>query len=158
MPPVHGLRIEPDDPGRDDVRALLTRHLDFAHEHSPPQDVHALDLDGLRVREVSFYSGRIEGELVVVGALKELDTSHGELKSMHTAVEVRGRGAGRAMVEHLLTEARRRGYRRVSLETGSTEPFVPARTLYERAGFVECGPFADYELSDFSTFMTLELG
>jgi putative acetyltransferase len=154
---VHDLRIELEDPGEDDIRRLLERHLTFAHEHSPPQDVHALDLDGLRAPEVSFYSGRLDGELVVVGALKELDPAHGELKSMHTAAESRGQGAGRAMVEHLVAEARRRGYRTVSLETGSNDPFVPARTMYLRAGFVECGPFADYELSDFSTFMTLDL-
>ena len=154
---VQEVRIELDDPGRDDVRALLERHLAFAHEHSPPEDVHALDLDGLRAPEVSFYSVRVDGALVGVGALKELDATHGELKSMHTAMEVRGRGVGRAMVDHLLAEARRRGYRRVSLETGSNEPFVPARSLYQRVGFVECEPFADYELSDFSTFMTLDL-
>ena len=154
---MHGLRIELDDPGRDDVRALLERHLTFAHEHSPPEDVHALDLDGLRVTAVSFYSGRLDGALVVVGALKELDPTHGELKSMHTAAESRGQGAGRAMVDHLVAEARGRGYRKVSLETGSNDPFVPARSMYIRAGFVECGPFADYELSDFSTFMTLDL-
>jgi len=154
---VRGLLIELDDPGRDDVRALLERHLAFAFEHSPPEDVHALGLDGLRTPDVSFYSGRVDGTLLGVGALKQLDPAHGELKSMHTSAEARGQGIGRAIVDHLVAEARRRGYRRLSLETGSNEPFVPARTLYARAGFVVCGPFADYELSDFSTFMTLDL-
>ena len=97
------------------------------------------------------------GDLLAVGALKQLDAEHGELKSMHTAAAARGRGIGAAMVEHLLDVARGRGLRRVSLETGSMDAFVPARTLYARYGFAECGPFGDYSPSPNSTFMTLEL-
>jgi putative acetyltransferase len=146
-----------DDPRADDVRALLGRHLAFAHEHSPPEDVHALDVDGLVDPAITFYSARRDGELLAVGALKELDARHGELKSMHTAQAARGNGIGRAMLAHLLAVARDRGYRRVSLETGSMAAFVAARSLYERAGFVPCPPFADYPDSPNSTCMTLAL-
>jgi putative acetyltransferase len=154
---MKGLRIELDDPGRDDVRALLERHLAFAHEHSPPEDVHALDIEGLRGPDLSFYSGRVDGRLLGVGALKELDPTQGELKSMHTAAEARRRGVAQAMLDHLIAEARRRGYVRLSLETGSPDAFVPARSLYDRAGFVTCDPFADYTPSPWSTFLTLDL-
>jgi putative acetyltransferase len=149
--------IAVDDPRRDDVRALLERHLAFAHEHSPPEDVHALDLGGLLDPAVTFYSARQGPDLVAIGALKELDVRHAELKSMHTAAAHRGRGVGRAMVQHLLGVARQRDYRRISLETGSMDAFAPARTLYLRAGFTPCGPFGDYEPSPNSTFMTLTL-
>jgi putative acetyltransferase len=151
------LVIAVDDPRSADVRALLERHLAFAHEHSPPEDVHALDVDGLVDPAITFYSARRDGELLAVGALKELDETHGELKSMHTAEVARGNGIGGAMLTHLLEVARARGYRRVSLETGSMDAFVPARSLYARAGFVPCEPFADYPDSPNSTCMTLAL-
>jgi putative acetyltransferase len=146
-----------DDPGAADVQALLERHLAFANRHSPPEDVHALDLAGLLADDVTFFSIREDGELVAVGALKQLDASHAELKSMHTAEAARRRGAARAMVDHLVDTARARGYRRVSIETGSTEPFVPARALYASAGFQPCGPFAGYRPSPHSAWMTLQL-
>jgi putative acetyltransferase len=139
------------------VRALLDRHLAFAKSNSPPEDVHALEIDGLVDHAVTFFSYRVDGELFGVGALKQLDETHAELKSMHTAEEARRRGIGRAMVDHLVGVARDRGFRRVSLETGSTAAFAPARSLYERAGFGTCGPFGDYWLSPYSTFMTLSL-
>jgi len=151
------LVVAPDDPARDDIVELLGRHLAFAHDHSPPEDVHALDLDGLRSPEVTFYSARRDGALLGVGALKQLDPEHGELKSMHTLAEARGQGVGRAVLDHVVAEARLRGYRQLSLETGSMDAFVPARTLYERVGFVPCGPFASYAESPNSTFMTLPL-
>ncbi len=149
--------ISLDDPRADDVRALLERHLAFANEHSPPEDVHALDLDGLLQPDISFYSYRVDGELLGIGALKSLDADHAELKSMHTAAAARGRGVGRAMVEHLLAVARERGIRRVSLETGTPAAFVPARSLYARAGFEECEPFGSYFDSPWSVCMTLHL-
>ena len=152
-----GIDITVDDPRADDVRALLARHLAFAHEHSPPEDVHALDLSGLLDPAVTFFSARRGPDLVGIGALKELDDGHGELKSMHTAAAERGRGVGRAMVDHLLGVARDRRYRRVSLETGTMEAFAPARSLYAGVGFTPCGPFGDYEPSPNSTFMTLAL-
>jgi putative acetyltransferase len=153
-----GIDIAVDDPRANDVRALLARHLAFAHEQTPPEHVHALDLTGLLEPAVTFFSARRDGGLVGIGALKELEADHGELKSMHTAAAERGRGVGRAMVEHLLAVARHRGYRRVSLETGTTEAFGPARSLYGGAGFTPCGPFGDYRASPDNAFMTLSLG
>jgi putative acetyltransferase len=135
----------------------LQRHLDFAHSVTPPDDVHALDLDGLLDPRVSFFSLREDGVLLGIGAVKQLDETHYELKSIHTAEGARGRGVGRAVVEHLLGVARERGAHRVSLETGSMEAFAPSRSLYNRLGFVECGPFDTYSPSRSSTFMTLDL-
>jgi putative acetyltransferase len=146
-----------DDPRADDVRELLERHHAFAGLHSPPEDIHALDVDGLVDPAVTFFSFRLERELLAVGALKRLDAHHAELKSMHTAEEARGRGIGRAMVAHLVAVARDRGFRRASLETGSMPAFAPARSLYARAGFTPCEPFGDYRPSPNSTFMTLSL-
>lgn len=149
--------ITPDDPRADDVRELLERHLAFAHANTPPEDVHALDVDGLLDPAVTFFSFRRAGELLGVGALKQLDRHHAELKSMHTAQVARGRGVGRAMLGHLIGVARERGCRRVSLETGSMDAFAPARSLYASAGFTPCGPFGEYSPSRSSTFMTLSL-
>lgn len=149
--------IEPDDPRRDDVRSLLERHLAFANEHTPPEHIHALDLSGLLEPTITFFSLRVDGELLGVGALKQLDPQHAELKSMHTLEAARGQGIGRAIVDHLLGVAAARGVRRVSLETGTMDGFAPARSLYTRVGFTACGPFADYEPSPSNTFMTLIL-
>ena len=154
---MDGAEITVDDPRATDVRELLGRHLAFARAVTPPQDVHALDIDGLLDPAVTFYSLRLGGELLGVGALKQLDPHHAELKSMHTAEALRGRGIGRAMLDHLLAVARERGCRRVSLETGSMDAFAPARSLYATAGFRPSGPFGDYRPSHNSTFMTLAL-
>ena len=149
--------IAVDDPRADDVRALIERHLAFAHKHTPSEAVYALDLKGLVEPAVTFFSGRRAGELLAIGALKELAPSHGEVKSMHTAVAARRIGIARAMVGHLIAVARERQYRRLSLETGTQDVFAPARSLYANAGFTPCGPFGDYPLSPTSAFMTLEL-
>ena len=149
--------IAPDDPRANDVRQLLHRHLTFAQSTTPPEDVHALDLDGLLDPAISFFSCRVDGELLAIGALKRLDDGHAEVKSMHTAEAARGHGLGRAMLEHLLGIARERGYRRVSLETGAMDAFAPARALYESAGFVHTGPFADYGPSRNNVYMTRSL-
>jgi putative acetyltransferase len=149
--------IELDDPRRDDVRALLERHLAFCRATSPPEDVHALDLDGLTGPDVSFYSLRSDGRVLGVGALKTLDAEHVEIKSMHTAEEARGHGVARALLAHLLTVAEERGARRVSLETGSMDEFAPARALYASAGFEPTGPFGDYWDSPNSAYMTRTL-
>ncbi len=149
--------ISIDDPQTEDVRELLERHLAFARLHTPPEDVHALDVDGLVDPAVTFFSFRLEGELLGVGALKQLDGRHAELKSMHTAQAARGRGIGRAMLDHLVGVARDRGFLRVSIETGSMAAFAPARALYASAGFEPCGPFGDYSPSPNSTLMTLSL-
>jgi putative acetyltransferase len=152
-----GFEIAVDDPRAADVRALLERHLAYANEHSRPEDVHALDVDGLLDPSVTFFSARRDGGLLGVGAIKQLAPDQAELKSMHTAHAARRTGVGRAIVEHLLGVARARGYDRVSLETGSQAAFAPARSLYAAAGFVPCGPFSDYPDRPTSAFMTLRL-
>lgn len=146
--------VLPDDPEAEDVRILLQKHLYFANLHSPREDVHALDVAGLKSDSVSFFSVREDSTLLGVGALQRLDQSHAELKSIHTAESARGRGVGRAIVNHLLSLAQQRGFRRVSLETGSMEAFGPSRSLYLAAGFEICEPFAEYRPSPNSTFMT----
>lgn len=147
--------IAAEDPRSDDIVALLERHLAFAHETTPAEFVFALDLDGLRSPSITFVAARNpDGDLLGIGALKRLDDGHGELKSMHTAAEARGRGVARAIVEHLCDLARTEGIRRVSLETGSQPEFVPARALYASCGFEACGPFADYADLPSSAFMT----
>ena len=127
---VDGFVIEVDDPRRDDVRSLLEQHLTFARGVTPPEDVHALDLDGLLEPAITFFSLRVDDELLGVGAIKQLDTDHAELKSMRTAMAARRRGVGRAIVDHLLAVAAMRGFRRVSLETGAGEAFAPARGAF----------------------------
>jgi putative acetyltransferase len=154
---VDNTQITADDPRAQDVRALLARHLAFARSVTPPEGVFALDVSALLDPAITFFSARRDGELLAVGALKQLDHTHGELKSMHTAEQARGHGIGRAMVRHLLGVARDRGLSRVSLETGSMVAFAPARALYASAGFTECGPFAGYPDSPHSVFMTIAL-
>jgi putative acetyltransferase len=151
------LVIALDDPRADDVQALLGRHLAFAHATSPREHVHALDTDALLAPEVSFFSARSAGALLGVGALKRLDATHAELKSMHTSQEARGQGVARALVLHLLATARELGFRRVSLETGTEPEFEPARRLYASTGFTPCGPFAQYTDNAYSYLMTIEL-
>ena len=155
-PALHG-RIAADDPRASDVRDLLGRHLAFAHSQSGPEHVHALSTDGLLDPAISFFSYREDGELLAVGAIKQLEPGHAEIKSMHTAQAARGRGIGRALLGHLIGLARDRGCTRISLETGAIPAFAPARALYASAGFVPCGPFGDYAESPFNTFMTLTL-
>lgn len=149
--------IATDDPRADDVRALLAEHLAFAAEMSPEEHVHAQDVDGLLDPAITFFSARRGGVLVGIGALRELDATHGEVKSMHTRAAVRGAGVGRAMLTHLLSVAAARGYRRVSLETGAMEAFAPARSLYTNAGFRPCEPFGQYTANPYSTCMTIDL-
>lgn len=150
--------IRRDDLRGPEIRALLEEHLRGMHEISPPESVHALDLDALRRPDVTFWTVWDRGELLGCGALRELEPTHGEVKSMRTAMEHRGRGVARAVLQHVLAEARARGYRRVSLETGSQSPFEPARRLYRSAGFVDCGPFGEYVPDPNSVFMTMDLG
>jgi putative acetyltransferase len=146
-----------DDPRAHDVRALLERHLAFASSHSPAEDVHALDVEALIGPDITFVSCRAGERLLGVAALKQLDGRHAELKSMHTAEEARGRGVGRALVDHLIGVARSRGLARVSLETGTVASFAPAHALYAGAGFTPCGPFGGYRPGPNSTFLTLGL-
>ena len=148
------MQIRVDDLTGPEIRALLEEHLRNMHEISPPESVHALDLTALRRPEITFWTVWADGALVGCGALKELDPRHGEIKSMRTAATQRRRGVGRAMLTHIVGEARARGYARLSLETGSMQAFAPARTLYASFGFAHCGPFADYAEDPNSVFMT----
>jgi putative acetyltransferase len=152
------MQILPDDPARPDVYALLEEHLRHMHELSPPESVHALDVARLKGPDISFWTARDDnGLLLGCGALKALDPTHGEIKSMRTPASARRRGAGRALLQHILATAQARGYTRLSLETGPQDGFAAAHRLYESAGFTVCGPFADYRLDPFSVFMTLAL-
>ncbi|MEN3113133.1 GNAT family N-acetyltransferase [Uliginosibacterium paludis] len=151
------LQIEMDDPARPDVLALLEEHLRNMHELSPPESVHALDVSRLKTPDITFWSVREGGLLLGCGALRQLSPEHGEIKSMRTPAALRRRGAGRAVLEHILVEAKRRAYTRLSLETGTPAAFDAARRLYESVGFRECGPFGDYRLDPYSVFMTLDL-
>lgn len=151
------LEIGPDDPTAADVRAVLERHLAFARAVTPPEGVHALAVDGLTGPDVVFVSARSADRVLGVGALKQIDHDHAELKSMHTVEEARGRGVARAIVEHLLAVAADRGYGRVSLETGAMDAFAPARALYTALGFRPCPPFDRYVGSATSACMTIEI-
>lgn len=149
--------IRIDDLRSPEIAALLEGHLGEMRQLSPPESVHALDLDALRAPAITFWTAWDGAALLGCGALKELTAEHGEIKSMHTARARRGMGAASEIVEVILNEAEERNYHRLSLETGSTEPFAPARALYTKYGFVESGPFADYREHPYSTFMTLKL-
>lgn len=151
------LVILEDDPHAEDVQALLQTHLAFSRTVTPAEYSFALDGEGLADPSVTFFSARRDGELLGIGALKHHDADHVEVKSMHTREGARGLGVGRAMIEHLLSVARRRGYRTVSLETGSTEDFAAARALYANVGFEPCGAFGDYQPSAYNTFMNQSL-
>lgn len=145
------------DLDRPDVQALLADHFEQMRGASPPSACHVLPLDSLRDRSIRFWSLRDDGTLLAVGALKEIDPEHGEVKSMRAAPEALGKGAGKAMLDHIVAQAQRRGYRRLSLETGSTAAFLAALKLYERNGFVACGPFGSYEDTPFTRFMTRQI-
>lgn len=148
------MEIAVDDPTRPDVVALLTEHLTDMHATSPPESVHALDVAGLLAPAITFWTARRDGRLLGCGALKELESDHGEIKSMRTAATSRGAGVGAAVLGHLVERAAERGYARVSLETGSQPFFEPARRLYARHGFMVCGPFGDYADDPYSVFFT----
>ena len=149
--------IKLDDLTGTKIADLLREHLANMAENSPPESIHALSLEKLRKRDITFWSVWDGTELLGCGALKELSPQHGEIKSMRTASQHRRKGVAAALVEHILREAKKRNYKRVSLETGSMEAFAPAHRLYKKFGFRECRPFADYVEDPNSIFMTLEL-
>jgi putative acetyltransferase len=151
------LMIDVDDPTSADLCTVIEGHLAFARRVTNPGHVHALGVEGLTDPSVTFFSARLGGSPAGIGALKELDQTHGELKSMHTLATARRQGIGRAMVVHMLGVARQRGYLRVSLETGTYEAFEPARTLYHSLGFRKCPPFGDYTDNPYSVCMTVAL-
>ncbi|MDJ0686131.1 MAG: GNAT family N-acetyltransferase [Alphaproteobacteria bacterium] len=151
------LRIFESDPGEPAVIALLERHLSHCRAASPPEFVFALDLDGLRTPEITFWTAWEGQVLLGCGALKEFQPGHGEIKSMHTAQEARGKGVAKALVEVILETARARNYERLSLETGTMVEFAAARRLYEGFGFTPCPIFGDYVKSEYSVCYTLLL-
>jgi putative acetyltransferase len=153
-----GVQIRVDDLRGEAIADLLRDHLENSKRWSPPESIHALDLDALRAPEVTFWAAWDGAMLLGCGALKELAAAHGEIKSMHTALSHRRRGVAAAILAHLIAEAGTRNYRRLSLETGSMAAYAPARALYARFGFTFCGPFADYLADANSVFMTRELG
>jgi putative acetyltransferase len=151
------LRFEVDDLSRSATRALIARHLAGMHEHSPPESVHAYDIDKLKRPDVTFWSAWIGEAIAGICALRAMNAHEGELKSMRVADAFLGRKVGRAMLDHLLERARARGMKRLYLETGSAPAFTPALRMYETAGFSRCGPFGDYREDPFSIFMTRAL-
>lgn len=152
-----GYRIHQDDLTGTEVAKLLRFHLDEMHRWSPACKVHAMPIERLREPDVTFYSAWDGARLAAVGALKELGQGRGELKSMRAAPDYRGKGAGEAILLHLIGEAHARGMSWLGLETGRPQPFVPAQRLYAKHGFAECGPFGDYVSDEFSLCMDREI-
>jgi putative acetyltransferase len=151
------MQITPGDLDDPRVVDLLRTHLTSARAQTARGSAHALDLNGLRSPDISVWTIWDNGTLLAIGALRRLSPDHGEVKSMHTAESARRRGAGSAMLRHIIASARKEGMSRLSLETGSWEYFRPARALYARHGFVECPPFASYVPDPNSVFMALDL-
>jgi putative acetyltransferase len=151
------MKIRIDDLTGPEIALLLEQHLSEMRDVSPPESKHALDLNGLRQPDVTFWTVWDGTALAGCGALKELDQSHGEIKSMRTASEYRNKGVASKLLRHIINEAKRRSYKRLSLETGSMPYFEPARQLYLKFGFVYCDPFAGYREDPNSVFMTKEL-
>jgi putative acetyltransferase len=151
------LQIREDDLTGKEIADLLQEHLEHMNEITPPESVHALDLEALRSPNITFWTAWEGNELLGCGALKQLDSSTGEVKSMRTAQDHRRKGVASKMLEHIIKEAKRRGYDRLNLETGALPEFVPARNLYIRYGFEYCSPFAEYIDDPNSVFMTKKL-
>ena len=151
------MEIRNDDLTGPEIAAFLDAHMEEMKAVTPPESIHALSLNGLQGPAVTMWTVWEDTELIGCGAIMELDSAHAELKSMRTSASWRGRGVASALLAHLLGEARRRGYRRVSLETGSMAHFEPARTFYLKHGFDYCDPFATYDDDPNSVFMTTEL-
>ena len=151
------MEIRLDDLSSREMADLIREHLEGMFLTSPPEGIHALGLEELKKEDVTVWSVWESGRLVGCGALKELDSTHGEIKSMRTASSHLRKGVARQLLAHIIDEARRRGYTRLSLETGSMEAFFPAQKLYESFGFTYCSPFADYWDDPNSVFMTKEL-
>lgn len=154
---MNGWTIRCDDLTHTDVLALLDLHVRAAHDNSPPGSVFALDASGLRHPAVTVWTAWEGDTLLGMGALKQLDPAWGEVKSMRTAPAHLRRGVAATLLDHIIVEARARGYRRLSLETGSNAPFAAAHALYRRAGFVDCAPFGPYHDTVFAQYFTKEL-
>lgn len=148
------MKIIVDDLAGPEIAAFLEEHIQEMRSLTPLESKHALDLDALRRPEITFWSVYDGDRLVGCGAIKKLDGGHAEVKSMRTAADRKRAGIASMMLEHIVAEARALGISRLSLETGATAPFEPARKLYEKFGFQYCGPFADYRPDPYSAFMT----
>ncbi len=151
------MEIRTDNLDSPEVVQLLHEHLRSMTLHSPPESIHALELDALRKPDITFWSAWDGAELLGCCAIRQLDPHHGEIKSMRTATSHLRKGVSAQLMEYILEESRRRSYGRLSLETGSMEAFAPAHRLYARFGFKFCGPFADYVEDPYSVFMTRTL-
>jgi putative acetyltransferase len=152
------LEIRVDDLSGREIAVLLREHLENMYELSPPESVHAMDIERLRSPDITFWSAWDGGDLLGCGALKELDGQTGEVKSMRTVSAHRRKGVASKILDTIIEEARRRGYTRLNLETGSEQAFAPAQALYERYGFTYRGPFGEYGEDPNSVYMTKELG
>ena len=149
--------IKPDNLTSPQIHQLLQQHLQSMALHSPPESIHALDIDALRQPGITFWTAWDTDELLGCGALKELDAQHAEIKSMRTASAHLRKGVANALLAQIMGEAKRRGYQRLSLETGSAAAFEPAHRLYAASGFALCGPFAGYTSDPYSVFMSREI-
>ncbi len=152
------MHIKIDDLQGPEIHALLQEHVRNLALHSPPESCHALDINALRHSDITFWTAWSDqsssAQLLGCGAIKQLDAQHAELKSMRTDAAHLQKGVAQAILSHILQVAKQRGYKRISLETGSVQAFVPALSLYAKNGFVKCGPFANYVLDPFSVYMT----
>ncbi|MBK1876787.1 GNAT family N-acetyltransferase [Pelagicoccus mobilis] len=151
------ITIEVDDLSGPEIATFLEEHIADMKSVSPPESKHALDLEGLRSPDVTFWSLKFQNQLAGCAALKTIDSTHGEIKSMRTSSAFRGQGIASKLLIHLIEEAKSRSYQRLSLETGSMPFFEPARKLYQKFGFIDCPPFSQYKEDPNSVFMTLEL-
>jgi len=151
------MKIIEDNLQGDEIRQLLKEHHEDMLTHSPEESVHALDIDGLSQPNVTFWTIWSDGKLAGCGALKQLDDTHSEIKSMRTSKTFLRQGVAAKMLTHILEVARQRGYQRVSLETGTPDAFKPARKLYQNFGFTDCPPFGQYQEDPYSQFFTLQL-
>lgn len=152
--PVH---VRLDDLSSAEVQALIAEHLAGLRGHSPPGHVHALAIEGLRRPGVTFWTAWRDSVLCGCGALKELDARSGEIKSMRTRPAFLGQGVGQAVLDEIVRTARSRNYDRLYLETGTGAAFAAAHALYVRNGFSWCGPFGEYEATEFNVFMVRSL-
>ena len=151
------IRILPGDFSDPQIMGLLETHFISARGASPPGSAHAFDIGSLQRPEITFWAAWEDRNLAAVGALMRIAPGHGEIKSMHTAAAMRGRGVGSLMLRHIVASAREKGFSRLSLETGAQDFFIPARALYARHGFKECQAFGSYRPDPNSIFMTLAL-
>jgi len=149
--------IRLDDLNGPEIKALLQEHLDDMYQTSPAESVHALDLSELKQANIRVWTVWEQNQLLGCGALKTYNTVEGEIKSMRTSNAARNKGVASTLLQHILNDAKQQGLTKISLETGPQDFFAPARALYKKYGFAECGPFADYQPDPYSTFMSKTL-